>query len=95
MKVVGVNAFLKYKPVIPCLIKTPINYEPYNPCEVGLEKKFLMGKKTGKNALYHKLNTLGVMMKPDSMDYLLKRLKKESGSLMKSFTDEELLAMAL
>ncbi len=77
------------------LIKNPINYEPYNPCEVGLERKFLTGKKTGKNALHHKLNTLGVMIKPESMDYLLKRLKKKSDRLMKSFTDEELLEILI
>ena len=75
------------------LLKNPLNYELYNPCEVGLERKFLIGKKTGKNALKHKLNTLGVVIKPESMGFLLEKLKKESGRLMKNFSDEELLTV--
>jgi homocitrate synthase NifV len=31
------------------IIKNPSNYEPFDPAEVSLQRKFLIGKKAGKN----------------------------------------------
>ena len=38
------------------IIKNPSNYEPFDPAEVSMRKKFLIGKKAGRSALRHKLN---------------------------------------
>jgi homocitrate synthase NifV len=73
------------------LLKNPSNYEPYEPSEVCLERKILIGKKTGINALCHKLNSLGVDAEGCFLEELLTKVKKESLRLKSSLTDEELL----
>jgi len=73
------------------LLKNPLNYEPYEPSEVCLERKLLVGKKTGTNALRHKLKSLGIDAEDHLLKELLKIVKKESSRLKNSLTDEELL----
>ncbi len=73
------------------LLKNPLNYEPYEPSEVCLERKLLVGKKTGTNALRHKLKCLGIDAEDHLLKELLKIVKKESSRLKTSLTDEELL----
>ena len=73
------------------IIKNPSNYEPFDPSEVSLQRKFLIGKKAGKNALRHKLSGLGLRVEENHLTGLLTRLRKESFRLKMGFTDNELL----
>ena len=73
------------------LIKNPSNYEPFDPAEVSLQRKFLIGKKTGRSALRHKLSGLGLRVEENHLTGLLTRLRKESFRLKMGFTDNELL----
>ena len=73
------------------LIKNPSNYEPFDPAEVSLKRKIIIGKKAGKNALRHKLSGLGLRVEENHLTGLLTRLKKESFRLKMGFTDNELL----
>jgi len=73
------------------LLKNPLNYEPYEPSEVCLERKLLIGKKTGTKALRHKLKSLGINAEDHLLKELLKTVKKESSRMKSSLTDEELL----
>ncbi|RZB31888.1 MAG: homocitrate synthase NifV [Desulfobacteraceae bacterium Eth-SRB1] len=77
------------------LVKNPSNYEPYDPSEVCLERKFLIGKKAGENALRHKLQSLGIKTEDYQMERVLRRVKKESTTLMTSLADDKLLQIAL
>jgi homocitrate synthase NifV len=73
------------------LIKNPSNYEPFDPAEVSLKRKIIIGKKAGKNALRHKLSGLGLRVEENHLTGLLTRLRKESFRLKMGFTDNELL----
>ena len=75
------------------LIKNPSNYEPFDPEEVSLKRKILIGKKAGKNALRYKLNSLGLKLKENVLPELLGRLKQESSRSKTDFTDDELLSL--
>ena len=73
------------------IIKNPSNYEPFDPAEVSMRRKFLIGKKTGRSALRHKLKSLGTNTENCLLEKLLMKVKNESSRLKTSFTDEELL----
>ncbi len=73
------------------LIKNPSNYEPYDPAEVSLHRKFIIGKKAGKNALRYKLKSLNLSADGCLLEELLIKLKNESSRLKTSLTDKELL----
>ena len=73
------------------IIKNPSNYEPFDPAEVSMRRKFLIGKKTGRSALRHKLKSLGTDTEDRLPEELLMKVKNESSRLKTSFTDEELL----
>ena len=73
------------------LVKNPSNYEPYDPAEVSLQRKFLIGKKAGTNALRYKLESLGIDAKGHLLEQFLMKVKNESSRLKTSLTDEELL----
>ena len=76
------------------LIKNPSNYEPFDPAEVSLQRKFLIGKKTGRSALRHKLKSLGTNTEDRLLEKLLMKVKNESSRLKTSFSDKELLRCA-
>ncbi|MBW1833494.1 MAG: homoaconitate hydratase [Deltaproteobacteria bacterium] len=73
------------------LIKNPSNYEPFDPAEVSMRRKFLIGKKTGKSALRYKLNSLRTNTEDRVLEELLMKVKNESSRLKTSFSDKELL----
>jgi len=56
-----------------------------------MRRKFLIGKKTGKNALRYKLNSLRTNTEDRVLEELLRKVKIESSRLKTSLTDKELL----
>ena len=76
------------------IIKNPSNYEPFDPAEVSMRRKFLIGKKTGRSALRHKLKSLRTNTEDRVLEKLLMKVKNESSRLKTSFSDEELLRCA-
>ncbi len=73
------------------LIKNSSNYEPFDPAEVSLKRKIIIGKKAGKNALRHKLSGLGLRVEENHLTGLLTKIREESSRLKVGFTDNELL----
>ena len=73
------------------IIKNPSNYEPFDPAEVSMRRKFLIGKKTGRSALRYKLRSLGINKEDHLPEEFLKKVKIESSRLKRNFTDVELL----
>ena len=73
------------------LIKNSSNYEPFDPAEVSLMRKIIIGKKAGENALRHKLGSLGLRVEENHLTELLTKIRKESFRLKMGFTDNELL----
>ena len=76
------------------IIKNPSNYEPFDPAEVSLRRKFLIGKKAGRSVLRYKLRSLKINTEDRVLEKLLMKLKNESSRLKTSFSDKELLRCA-
>ncbi|MDY6854204.1 MAG: homoaconitate hydratase [Thermodesulfobacteriota bacterium] len=75
------------------LIKNPSNYEPFNPSEVCLERRLIIGKKAGTNALRYKFESLGIKTEDHILEKSLVIIKEESSLLKRGLTDEELLSL--
>lgn len=61
------------------ILKKPANYEPYPPEKVGLKRKVILGKYSGKNSVLIKLQRLGYKGYTDEdAARLLKIIKKQS-----------------
>ncbi len=73
------------------ILKYSQTYEPLRPEELGLKRKFLIGKKAGEKALAAKLASLGIDLNTIHLEEILKRVKITSSSLNRCLTDEELL----
>lgn len=75
------------------LIKNSSIYEPYDPSEVCLERKFLLGKKTGRSFLCHKLKSLGLKTDEHVLAKLLMKVRDKSSRLKTDLTDDELVQL--
>ena len=61
------------------IMKKPANYEPYPPEEVGLKRKVILGKYSGKNSVMIKLQKLGYNEYTEKdAEKLLKIIKQKS-----------------
>ncbi|MEA4973025.1 MAG: hypothetical protein VB119_07550 [Candidatus Metalachnospira sp.] len=61
------------------ILKKPANYEPYPPEEVGLKRKIVLGKYSGKTSVIIKLKKLGLKgYSAEDAEKLLKIIKKQS-----------------
>lgn len=77
--IVGRNAFAHESGIhIAAIIKDPETYEYITPEMVGAERKFVLGKHTGKRALKHIAQTLNCQLSPDESDWVLSEVKKQS-----------------
>lgn len=61
------------------ILKKPANYEPYPPEEVGLKRKIVLGKYSGKTSVIIKLKKLGLKgYSSEDAENLLKIIKSQS-----------------
>jgi len=72
------------------IIKDHKNYEPYEPEEVGLERKIVIGKHSGRATLASDLARRGIELDDDTGAQLLERVRKASISLKRQLSSEEL-----
>ncbi|MDN5356912.1 MAG: homocitrate synthase [Candidatus Methanomethylophilaceae archaeon] len=75
------------------IIKDAINYEPYDPEEVGLERKLVIGKHSGRNTLITVLGEMGVIIDKDMASDLLDIVRRASVQMHRSISDEELFSL--
>ncbi|MEA4977246.1 MAG: homocitrate synthase [Methanomassiliicoccaceae archaeon] len=75
------------------IIKDAINYEPYNPEEVGLERKLVIGKHSGRNTLITVLGEMGVSIDKDMASDLLDIVRRASVQMHRSISDDELFSL--
>lgn len=77
------------------ILKKPSNYEPYPPELVGLERKVILGKHSGKSAIAIQLEKWNLECTAEScLDQLLQRVKEKVRVSGKIITDEEFIQMA-
>lgn len=70
--------------------KNPSMYEPFPPALVGMERKLIIGKHSGRKSLCCKLDELGLCYDDTLIEQLLNRVKTASTDLGRSLTDSEL-----
>jgi homocitrate synthase NifV len=75
------------------IIKDAHNYEPYDPSEVGLERKIVIGKHSGRNTLVTKLKDQGITLSDEDAITLLDLVRKYAVRLHRSIPDEELVVI--
>ncbi len=75
------------------IIKDAINYEPYDPAEVGLERKLVIGKHSGRNTLITVLAEMGVSIDKDMASALLDIVRRASVQMHRSISHEELFSL--
>ena len=77
--VVGANAFAHESGIhIAAILENPETYESVPPSLLGLERKFILGKHTGKRALTHILSTFGYNISDDQIMQVLAMIKEQS-----------------
>jgi homocitrate synthase NifV len=75
------------------IIKDAKNYEPYEPEEVGLERKIVIGKHSGRNTIVTDLSKRGIDLTDQEAIDLLERVRRGAVKLHRSISSDELLVM--
>ncbi|MCL2148464.1 MAG: homocitrate synthase [Methanomassiliicoccaceae archaeon] len=75
------------------IIKDARNYEPYDPSEVGLERRIVIGKHSGRNTIVTDLSHRGITLSDQEAVDLLERVRKASVKLHRSISSDELHSM--
>ncbi|MEE8402425.1 MAG: homocitrate synthase family protein [Candidatus Hydrothermarchaeaceae archaeon] len=76
------------------VLKYPYTYESFMPDEIGASRKIVIGKHSGKHAVWDKLNELGVEVDKGKLLEIVDIIKKSSEKRKSSITDEELRQIA-
>jgi methanogen homocitrate synthase len=89
--VVGENAFRHESGIhIAAILEDPETYEYFSPTLVGSERKFILGKHTGKKALEHEVARLGYHLEEPQICRVLEMVK-DRGEKKVDLTDETLI----
>jgi homocitrate synthase NifV len=75
------------------IIKDVKNYEPYEPSEVGLERRIVIGKHSGRNTIVTDLSHRGITLSDNEAVELLERVRKAAVRLHRCISSEELYSM--
>ncbi|MDR1955200.1 MAG: homocitrate synthase [Candidatus Methanoplasma sp.] len=75
------------------IIKEAKNYEPYEPSEMGLERRIVIGKHSGRNTIVTKLSERGITLTDKEAIDLLERVRKCSVKLHRSISTDELCVL--
>lgn len=77
------------------VLKNPALYEPYDPTDVGLERRIVIGKHSGKAALLHKSRELGLPLNEVALAPVAAAVKKRAAQNKGSVADSEIAAIIL
>jgi isopropylmalate/homocitrate/citramalate synthase len=93
--VVGANAFVhETGMVVAGLLKDPFTAEAYAPEVVGRVRSIILGKKSGRAAVEHKLQQLGFRAEPRVVDAALAQVKQRAIEMGRAISDEEFRVLA-
>lgn len=91
--VVGAHAFAHESGIhIAAILEDPDTYEYFPPEMVGGERKFVLGKHTGRKALSYVIGSLGCELGPEETEWVLSQIKERSGGKC-TITPEVLLKL--
>ena len=75
------------------VIKYLSNYEPYTPEEVGLKRKIVIGKHSGRHTVKQMLSKYGYEVDDEAAGTILESVRANSIALKRSLTEKELVYM--
>ncbi|MBE9140993.1 homocitrate synthase [Nodosilinea sp. LEGE 07088] len=76
------------------ILQNPSTYEPFDPNEVGRQRRLVVGKHSGRSLLNQVLHDHGMNLDAGHSQSLLREVRDRSTQLKRSLTVEELLALA-
>ncbi len=89
--IIGRNIFAHESGIhVAGIIKKPSMYEVFAPEKVGLKRKVIIGKHSGRKSLKFKLNNLNLSFEETDLDKLLYEVKKYAKKIKKALTDRQL-----
>jgi homocitrate synthase NifV len=92
--IVGKNAFAHESGIHGHgVLKNPTTYEPFNPEEVGGERRLVIGKHSGKHLVSNLLQQYGIALSLEETRSLLDAVRDLSIKLKRSLTPDELIAL--
>ncbi len=76
------------------VLKFPYTYESFMPDEIGASRRIVIGKHSGKHAVWAKLRELGIDADKDQLMAVVEEVKKRSMERKSAITDDELRGIA-
>jgi homocitrate synthase NifV len=76
------------------IFKNGSNYEPFKPSVVGMERKIIIGKHSGRTSLEIKLKEFGIILNDEKISELLNIVQSQSIDVGRSISDEEFIYIA-
>jgi homocitrate synthase NifV len=73
------------------VMQNPVTYEPFDPAEVGWDRRFVVGKHSGRHAVQAILQQHGIMLNPADAQSVLEAIRSISVRLKRNLTIQELL----
>jgi len=75
------------------VLKSPGNYEGFDPAEVGLQRQLVLGKHSGRNGLLHRLSLLGIKANVEQASALIEPVRALSQACKRPLDDNDLLSL--
>ncbi len=92
--IVGTNCFAHESGIhADGVLKNPLNYEPYAPEEVGLERQILIGKHSGSRSIIAKFNEYGIEISRAEADCILEQVRTKALEVKRALFDKELVQL--
>ncbi len=92
--IVGTNCFAHESGIhVDGVLKNPLNYEPYTPEEVGLERQIVIGKSSGSHAIIAKFKEYGTEITQADAACLLEHVREKALEVKRALFDKELVQL--
>ncbi len=92
--VVGDNTFAHESGLhVHGVLQNPVSYEPFAPEEVGWERRFVIGKHSGRHLITQLLQQEGIFLDPSETQAVLEAVRQQSTATKRSLTLAELLSL--
>jgi homocitrate synthase NifV len=75
------------------IIKNPLNYEGFDPAEVGQTRHLVVGKHSGRHGLNERLCRLGISLGGQQLDQLLQSVRTFAQKKKRALSDRDLLGL--
>ncbi|MBU0684952.1 MAG: homoaconitate hydratase [Thermoplasmatota archaeon] len=92
--IVGENMFTHKSGIhVDGILKNPSLYEAFDPGMLGITRKIVLGKHSGKASIKHKLDQLGLSASPDAMETMRLEVCRIGETKKRNLTDDEFMAI--